>query len=119
MRKGRRDGGRLVAAMRHAVRALLLATGAVGIPVGPLHQRLDGPDAAYAEQIAAQRTAKNVGRRRRPSYALGEGYAGPFKELMQTTDWDSYGTGRYEKCGVAFAEQIAGLLPAENVARRL
>jgi len=22
----------------------------------------------------------------------------PFKELMETTDWDSYGTGKYEKC---------------------
>jgi hypothetical protein len=29
---------------------------------------------------------------------LGEGYAKTFKELMDGTDWDSYGTGNYEKC---------------------
>jgi hopanoid biosynthesis associated radical SAM protein HpnH len=34
----------------------------------------------------------------RPCYLLGEGYATSFKELMETTDWDSYGTGNYEKC---------------------
>jgi hopanoid biosynthesis associated radical SAM protein HpnH len=34
----------------------------------------------------------------RPCYLLGEGYAKTFKELMNETDWDSYGTGNYEKC---------------------
>jgi len=34
----------------------------------------------------------------RPCYLLGEGYATSFKELMETTDWDAYGTGNYEKC---------------------
>jgi len=34
----------------------------------------------------------------RPCYLLGEGYAPTFKELMETTDWDSYGVGSYEKC---------------------
>ncbi len=34
----------------------------------------------------------------RPCYLLGEGYATSFKELMETTEWDSYGTGNYEKC---------------------
>jgi hopanoid biosynthesis associated radical SAM protein HpnH len=34
----------------------------------------------------------------RPCYLLGEGYAGSFRELMEQTDWDSYGTGHYEKC---------------------
>ena len=34
----------------------------------------------------------------RPCYLLGEGYAQTFKELMEQTDWDSYGTGNYEKC---------------------
>ncbi len=34
----------------------------------------------------------------RPCYLLGEGYAQTFKELMEETDWDSYGTGNYEKC---------------------
>jgi hopanoid biosynthesis associated radical SAM protein HpnH len=34
----------------------------------------------------------------RPCYLLGEGYAATFRELMDETDWDAYGTGRYEKC---------------------
>ncbi len=34
----------------------------------------------------------------RPCYLLGEGYAKTFKELMESTDWDRYGTGNYEKC---------------------
>jgi hopanoid biosynthesis associated radical SAM protein HpnH len=34
----------------------------------------------------------------RPCYLLGEGYAKTFKELMEGTDWDAYGTGNYEKC---------------------
>jgi hypothetical protein len=34
----------------------------------------------------------------RPCYLLGEGYASTFRELMEETDWDAYGTGHYEKC---------------------
>ncbi|MDB5839482.1 MAG: hpnH [Herminiimonas sp.] len=34
----------------------------------------------------------------RPCYLLGEGYARTFRELMEETDWDAYGTGKYEKC---------------------
>jgi hopanoid biosynthesis associated radical SAM protein HpnH len=34
----------------------------------------------------------------KPCYLLGEGYAKTFKELMDGTDWDAYGTGNYEKC---------------------
>ncbi len=34
----------------------------------------------------------------RPCYLLGEGYTQTFKELMEDTDWDRYGTGNYEKC---------------------
>jgi uncharacterized protein DUF3463 len=34
----------------------------------------------------------------RPCYLVGEGYAKTFKELMDETDWDAYGTGNYEKC---------------------
>ena len=39
----------------------------------------------------------------RPCYLLGEGYVGSFKELMEETDWDSYGTGNYEKCADCMA----------------
>jgi hopanoid biosynthesis associated radical SAM protein HpnH len=34
----------------------------------------------------------------RPCYLLGEGYVKTFKELMEDTDWEKYGTGNYEKC---------------------
>ncbi len=34
----------------------------------------------------------------RPCYLLGEGYARTFRELMEDTNWDAYGTGNYEKC---------------------
>ncbi len=34
----------------------------------------------------------------KPCYLLGEGYANSFQELMDTTEWDKYGTGRNEKC---------------------
>lgn len=39
----------------------------------------------------------------RPCYLLGEGYARTFKELMEGTDWDLYGTGNYEKCADCMA----------------
>ncbi len=34
----------------------------------------------------------------KPCYLLGEGYAQSFKELMEDTAWEQYGTGNYEKC---------------------
>ena len=34
----------------------------------------------------------------RPCYLLGEGYAKTYRELMDDTEWDKYGTGNYEKC---------------------
>jgi hopanoid biosynthesis associated radical SAM protein HpnH len=41
---------------------------------------------------------RNVFGWQRPCYLLGEGYAKSFKELMESTDWDRYGVGNYEKC---------------------
>jgi hopanoid biosynthesis associated radical SAM protein HpnH len=41
---------------------------------------------------------RNVFGWQKPCYLLGEGFVRTFKELMETTDWDSYGTGNYEKC---------------------
>ncbi len=41
---------------------------------------------------------RNVFGWQKPCYLLGEGFVNSFKELMETTAWDSYGTGRYEKC---------------------
>ena len=41
---------------------------------------------------------RNIFGWQRPCYLLNEGYAESFRELMETTDWPSYGTGNYEKC---------------------
>ncbi len=41
---------------------------------------------------------RNVFGWQKPCYLIGEGYTSTFKELMEQTDWDSYGTGKYEKC---------------------
>jgi hopanoid biosynthesis associated radical SAM protein HpnH len=46
---------------------------------------------------------RNVFGWQKPCYLLGEGYARSFRELMDGTDWDSYGTGRYEKCANCMA----------------
>ncbi len=41
---------------------------------------------------------RNVFGWQKPCYLLGEGYARSFKELMEDTAWEQYGTGNYEKC---------------------
>ncbi len=34
----------------------------------------------------------------RPCYLMADGYASTYKELLETTDWDSYGRGRDPRC---------------------
>jgi hopanoid biosynthesis associated radical SAM protein HpnH len=46
---------------------------------------------------------RNIFGWQKPCYLLGEGYAKTFTDLMETTDWDAYGTGRYEKCANCMA----------------
>jgi len=41
---------------------------------------------------------RNIFGWQRPCYLLNEGYAETFQQLMDETEWDSYGTGNYEKC---------------------
>lgn len=41
---------------------------------------------------------RNVFGWQRPCYLLGEGYAKTYRELIDTTEWEKYGTGNYEKC---------------------
>jgi hopanoid biosynthesis associated radical SAM protein HpnH len=41
---------------------------------------------------------RNVFGWQRPCYLIGEGYAATYRELLDETDWESYGTGNYEKC---------------------
>ena len=62
----------------------------------------------------------------KPCYLLGEGYAKTFRELMEDTEWDKYGVGKYEKCancmvhcgfeGTAVTDMIQH--PAEGAAGR-
>jgi len=63
-----------------------------------------------------------------PCYLVGEGYVKTFKELMENTDWDQYGVGKYEKCadcmvhcgfeGTAATDAIRHPLKMFNVARK-
>ncbi|MGI9500642.1 MAG: adenosyl-hopene transferase HpnH [Geminicoccaceae bacterium] len=46
---------------------------------------------------------RNIFGWQRPCYLLGEGFSPSFKDLMETTDWDRYGTGNYEKCADCMA----------------
>ncbi len=46
---------------------------------------------------------RNIFGWQKPCYLLGEGYADSYTELMETTDWDKYGTGAYEKCANCMA----------------
>jgi hopanoid biosynthesis associated radical SAM protein HpnH len=39
----------------------------------------------------------------RPCYLLSDGYAGSYRELIETTDWESYGRGRDERCANCMA----------------
>tara|TARA_Y100001936_G_C16089733_1_gene684967 strand:+ start:428 stop:1564 length:1137 start_codon:yes stop_codon:yes gene_type:complete len=41
---------------------------------------------------------RNIFGWQKPCYLLAEGYTQSFKALMEETDWDAYGTGKYEKC---------------------
>ncbi|MBB4265653.1 adenosyl-hopene transferase HpnH [Roseospira visakhapatnamensis] len=71
---------------------------------------------------------RNVFGWQRPCYLLNEGSVATFKELMETTDWDGYGTGRYEKCAncmmhcgyeaTAVADTVGRPLKALGVALR-
>ncbi|MEM6676447.1 MAG: adenosyl-hopene transferase HpnH [Pseudomonadota bacterium] len=46
---------------------------------------------------------RNVFGWQKPCYLLGEGYAKTYTELLETTEWEKYGTGNYEKCGDCMA----------------
>ncbi|MEE8273545.1 MAG: adenosyl-hopene transferase HpnH [Alphaproteobacteria bacterium] len=71
---------------------------------------------------------RNVFGWQRPCYLLGEGYARSFRELMEETEWELYGTGAYEKCAncmahcgyeaTAVADTINNPLKAFGVRRR-
>jgi hopanoid biosynthesis associated radical SAM protein HpnH len=39
----------------------------------------------------------------KPCYLMGDGYAKSYQELIETTDWDSYGRGRDSRCANCMA----------------
>ncbi len=41
---------------------------------------------------------RNIFGWQRPCYLMSDGYAKTFKELLETTDWERYGTGRDPRC---------------------
>ena len=71
---------------------------------------------------------RNIFGWQRPCYLLNEGYVPTFRELMEETEWESYGTGNYEKCAdcmvhcgyepTSVADTIAHPLKALKVALR-
>lgn len=46
---------------------------------------------------------RNIFGWQKPCYLLGEGHAKTYAELMETTEWDKYGAGNYEKCADCMA----------------
>ncbi len=66
---------------------------------------------------------RNIFGWQKPCYLIGEGYAKTFDELMETTDWDLYGTGRYEKCANCMAhcgyEPTAAMAAFQNPLKAL
>ena len=54
-----------------------------------------------ARRGACRRATCSAGRS--PAISSAKDTRASFKELMETTDWDSYGTGRYEKCANCMA----------------
>jgi hopanoid biosynthesis associated radical SAM protein HpnH len=71
---------------------------------------------------------RNIFGWQRPCYLLNEGYVPTFRQLMDETEWESYGTGNYEKCAdcmvhcgyepTSVADTIAHPLKALKVALR-
>ena len=60
------DGGRLIAAMNHAIGAFFVIARAVGVPVGLFHQLSEGLGIALSEEIAGALPAEIVARRIAP-----------------------------------------------------
>jgi hopanoid biosynthesis associated radical SAM protein HpnH len=46
---------------------------------------------------------RNIFGWQRPCYLIGEGFAKTYRELMETTEWEKYGAGKYEKCANCMA----------------
>src|SRR3984885_16018844 len=108
---GGEDGGRLVAAVRHAVVAARVLAAAEVVPVGGLQEFLPGADVAVVHQVAGTLPALQRVQRHAPRGALEVGLA--LKEVQVER-------GVVEPpllaaaVGERLAEQLAGLRHAEE-----
>ena len=56
----------------------------------------------------------------KPCYLVGEGYVETFAELMEGTEWDSFGVGKYEKCANCMVHcGFEGTAAAQGISRPL
>jgi len=77
--------GRLEAAMDHAVGAFFVIAGAIGVPVGLLHQLLEARRIAFTEKITRPLSAQNCARRIAPRRALIGSISG--KKIEEKLRW--------------------------------
>jgi hypothetical protein len=96
--------GRLETRMDHAVGALLVIADAVGVPIGALHQLLEGLGVAFAEQIAGLLPAEHGAGRIAPRRAVIGLVAGQEVE---------------EQAGLAERPSLAAVAALEDVAEQL
>src|SRR5262249_19129164 len=103
---------RLVAAMSHAVRALLVLAGPVGIPVCGLHQFVERPGVAFAQQVAGLLPAENVAGRHAPRRAVIGLVAGEeIEEQVRVDEIPLFALAHAED----LAEKLLGLAPAKEM----
>ncbi len=85
----------------------MMAMGLDGITVSPGYAYERAPDQQHFLSRERNQTyectpwsmpARTVFGWQKPCYLLGEGYVKTFKELMEDTEWEKYGVGKYEKC---------------------
>src|SRR6185436_15726090 len=97
-------GSGLEARMHHAIGALLIIADAVGIPVGGLHQLLEGLGIAFADQVAGLLPAEHGAGRIAPRRAVVGLVAGQEVE---------------EQAGLAERPFLAAVAALEDVAEQL
>src|SRR5208282_3447432 len=103
---------RLVAAMHHAVGAFLVIARPVLVPVGRLHELLEAPRIAFAEEIAGALPAEHVARRVAPRGAVVLLIAGEeVEEETRLREAPLLAAPAPEDV----AEELLGLVPREGV----
>src|SRR5712671_6488962 len=103
---------RLVAAMHHAIGALLVIAGAVAIPIGVVHEFAEALGVALAEEIAGALPAEHVARRIAPWRAAVVLVAGEeIEEQRRLGEAPALADAERED----LAEQALGLVPVEEM----